>query len=781
MAPGSNTTYNPSQILTVLPEEVFGYVDLETLADIHRYLRESELSEDTDLARWIRENYLYMNLNYQGSGSIRTTEGFAQLDRAYRRVRSLTNKAQDKWPFFDRNFKQMSSTTVRNNARGEAAPGVMYHDEGARRSSGIGRPFAPSVTNGSETPNGPGLQAPFGTQKPSRYQVKKQKYQRPTQQIPVPLSSDLQKKPQERPKSENGFVPPEQPASNSIAPEATSLQELPKYTVTENKRQKNISESDGPTIPQSSDAALVSEEPEVARADSEVSIWKLADKAVSNRDSGLSEEPDVNPIPDAGGGKVRGPNGRYLPKDMPSLISKRSRKSHRLRVLYVKKAEFTKAKLAVSEDPECISSVTTPAEDESVFADVQTPSPSAHESDQMGKEELKEQEEQEEQEVHDQDCQGINDGITVTQPIMFSVVNSEQYEEVANEEGEEVAHEFDSIPAYLAAEADPVPSNLDRLPPSARRDNKRKSEPVSQLGQRKRGRYGGIVGRPRKSEQAAQAGEVLQEQLSANTEEEIGVKTRRSTRRSAVATEAIAQTPPAIETEKQPEPVDANDKELPEPVDEDDDDDYEKEQLVPVIEYDRKEEVEDEAMEQPELIVNMDEDEVMEDIVEQDTAGHGVKSPASASKLAPTKPAAASMQSKISAPGPPPESHQPTLPLQTIMHPNNQTSSKRPNGTGPVSAPSQNNSSGASATTTGVTADGATTYGAGPAHPPGQVEYFARIHTFTGTVEVPIAADQLDNDEEKMIRKYAEWNSQRGAMPIPYAQFQQLFAFAKQE
>lgn len=126
MAPSSTTPYNPSDNsapFMVLPEHVYGFIDLKTLADIHRYLGESEADEDIVLANWIKENYLYEPID-QGGRTIRTTEGFSNLDRAYRRVRSLTNKAQDKWPFFDRNWKTMSSTTVRNNARGEAAPGV---------------------------------------------------------------------------------------------------------------------------------------------------------------------------------------------------------------------------------------------------------------------------------------------------------------------------------------------------------------------------------------------------------------------------------------------------------------------------------------------------------------------------------------------------------------------------------------------------------------------------------------------------------------------------------
>lgn len=123
-----------------LPEGVIGFIDIKTLADIHRYLRESATEDDILLAAWVQENYLYESLDQSGR-MIRTSEGFSQLDRAYRRVRSLTNKAQDKWPFFDRNWKSMSTATVRNNARGEASPGILYKNGGAR-----GSPLSNSLT-----------------------------------------------------------------------------------------------------------------------------------------------------------------------------------------------------------------------------------------------------------------------------------------------------------------------------------------------------------------------------------------------------------------------------------------------------------------------------------------------------------------------------------------------------------------------------------------------------------------------------------------------------------
>jgi hypothetical protein len=126
MASNTPTPYTPSfdsAPSMTLPGHVDGFIDLTTLADINHFLNQSALEEDQALATWVKQNYLYEPIDSAGR-EIRTTEGFSKLDRAYRRVRSLTNKAQDKWPFFDRNWKSMSSTTVRNNARGEAAPGV---------------------------------------------------------------------------------------------------------------------------------------------------------------------------------------------------------------------------------------------------------------------------------------------------------------------------------------------------------------------------------------------------------------------------------------------------------------------------------------------------------------------------------------------------------------------------------------------------------------------------------------------------------------------------------
>jgi hypothetical protein len=68
-------------------------------------------------------------------------------------------------------------------------------------------------------------------------------------------------------------------------------------------------------------------EMEVSRDVSEVPAPTSTGGAVSNRSGcDLVEDQDTTPVRDAGGGKARGPNGRYLPRDNPSPVPKPSRK-----------------------------------------------------------------------------------------------------------------------------------------------------------------------------------------------------------------------------------------------------------------------------------------------------------------------------------------------------------------------------------------------------------------------------------------------------------------------
>ncbi|KAL1601493.1 hypothetical protein SLS60_006408 [Paraconiothyrium brasiliense] len=80
--------------------------------------------DDKNLAIWIKANYLPRDFNGvidQGGVTINGTEGFAKLYNAYKRVRTLTNRAQDKWPFFDRRWKSMTSAQVTKMATSEDA------------------------------------------------------------------------------------------------------------------------------------------------------------------------------------------------------------------------------------------------------------------------------------------------------------------------------------------------------------------------------------------------------------------------------------------------------------------------------------------------------------------------------------------------------------------------------------------------------------------------------------------------------------------------------------
>ncbi|KAF1918107.1 hypothetical protein BDU57DRAFT_514681 [Ampelomyces quisqualis] len=118
---------NTLQPIMKLPDHVDGFIDLKTLKDIHHCLNESTLEDDLAIAAWVKKHYLYEPIKSEGR-EINSTEGFLKLHTAYLRVKSLTNKAQDKWPFFDRNWKSMNAKTVRRNGKGEAALGVSAHD-----------------------------------------------------------------------------------------------------------------------------------------------------------------------------------------------------------------------------------------------------------------------------------------------------------------------------------------------------------------------------------------------------------------------------------------------------------------------------------------------------------------------------------------------------------------------------------------------------------------------------------------------------------------------------
>jgi hypothetical protein len=350
-------------------------------------------------------------------------------------------------------------------------------------------------------------------------------------------------------------------------------------------------------------------------------------------------------------------------------------------------------------------------------------------------------------------------------------------------------------PAYLlAAEADAVPSNLDRLPPNSRRTSKRKSEPIAQPGPVKKRK----VGRPRKSEQLPVKEEVSpQKNDMFETKEVPQMTTRRTTRRAAAA--LLQETPKSTPEVRRDQAPRAEPPAVQESVEEDQAPEHE------------------------------DEDVVMGGVEEDATAGQEEEeahAPApSASKL--RAPSTTNSRSSSLTPARTPISTKkiaPPISDEDLLNIGlSKTSSPSLHSAAPYVSPYQPvpppnftaNMNGQKAKTNGSVSNGTSrSYDPSPSmtfanlldvpsatpasqlaspiingaalniineHAPGHVEYFARITTETGMMEVPIAPEQLDKNEEKMIRKYAEWNAVSGAVQVPYAQFRQIFAFAIQQ
>lgn len=120
-------------LATKQSEHLDGYIDLKILIDIEMSLSQSESMDDVALAAWIKQNYLQEPLSEIGR-PIRDAEGYANLEKAYRRVRQLTGKAKDEWPFFDRNWKKLPSTVVKNAILGDTAMcTTRFHTNGQLR------------------------------------------------------------------------------------------------------------------------------------------------------------------------------------------------------------------------------------------------------------------------------------------------------------------------------------------------------------------------------------------------------------------------------------------------------------------------------------------------------------------------------------------------------------------------------------------------------------------------------------------------------------------------
>lgn len=324
-------------------------------------------------------------------------------------------------------------------------------------------------------------------------------------------------------------------------------------------------------------------------------------------------------------------------------------------------------------------------------------------------------------------------------------------------------------------------SNLDRLPPGlSRRSNKRKSEPIIQEDQRKRGRHGGIVGRPRKSEQlcinSIQPVDGISEKktaplrTNATTNSDVESITKMVTRRTA--RRSIAPNLDATMSEK---PTDA--------------------QNVPKVqEYQSKNESETKE--------NSDTIKVdMKDKIE----GHVGSAPSSdASKPAPSAKSkvtllAPSKQRKKPTTSTPNSQPQPTdsdllsVGLSKTNPPSVKPGRKKRakqmlNGTSKfylykyfsstyLCTETPHNSQAINGHLNAPIVNGFTN--GATENTPGQIEYFARIHTFKGTVDVPIPTEKVESTESELIKKYAEWMAQEGGTDISFKHFCSILGFAK--
>ncbi|KAI4946499.1 hypothetical protein J4E91_007187 [Alternaria rosae] len=742
MAPTPSMPYNPADYVVseaLLPEEFFGYADIEALVKIHEVLCNSETQDDVELATWIQENYLSAPRNASGTKVMRTAQEFGRLDRAYRRVRSLSGKTQDKWPILDIHFKEMSSAMVRNNARGEAAPGVMFPIDGLQKKACL----AGQPPNGFVRPDvsaGPEIQVPFGTTKPSRYQPYVQTYPHLTRQTPVPLSPNVPSKSSGERSSENQFAPPEQPQLSTA-----SSQSIPQHTdVSSESDGQAMSQSEQPAsvLPQSVEALGQTLSNDKGDAPPSRPVGGTMSRRTSSNVSGdLQAEPAVR---DAGAGKVRGPNGRYLPKDDIEPDTKKAKKSKkavkpRMGLRNMKKRE-SPAPDTVDENPE-----TPRAEDGDLMVDVQSPSPpvSGHNVKEMNG-------------VEDVTPVTTASDIVVpsttnlaTSPTVVSEREAEMEEEVASGSG--------SAPAYLlAAAADPVPSNLDKLPPNSRMSIKRKSEPTVTSGDRKRGKHGGIVGRPRKSEQhgshsSDQEPFQQQDEHITETEDPPQMVTRRTTRRSAAANLDASEISKTDATSTAKLPIKAS-----------------VEQPLSTSKKPSKSKPTLKRSSAP------DEDELMS----------GVEDYAAASREETLKPTTNISEASTTpsyalgsiAPSQLPDNHFLSIGISRTSSP---AFHPQPSSHQPYQSPYQAVPPTPPPTVVAKkTIINGTTY----TYPPGHVEYFARITTGNGsTMDLPIEEDQIESKEIEMIKKYAEYNAVPDAVPVLYNHFRNIFAFAKQD
>lgn len=76
-------------------------------------------------------------------------------------------------------------------------------------------------------------------------------------------------------------------------------------------------------------------------------------------------------------------------------------------------------------------------------------------------------------------------------------------------------------------------------------------------------------------------------------------------------------------------------------------------------------------------------------------------------------------------------------------------------------------------------ANGATRTTSMPAPTPASgVEFFARVHTTTGTLDVKLPQDSFIGEAD-VVKRYAQWKQQEDGMNLNFEQFKKIFGFAK--
>ncbi|KAI8943414.1 hypothetical protein NX059_001426 [Plenodomus lindquistii] len=496
MASNPSTPYFPSESnapSSTLPEHMHGLIELATLADMNRFLKESKSADDLTLAGWIQDTFLYDPMD-QTTRPIRTPEGFAKLDNAYRRVRSLTNKVQDKWPFLDQNYRAMSTATVRNNSRGEASPGIMFKPE-----RGVLPANDATATATSSTPE---LQAPSDTYQLGRSRVHGKEPAR-SEHAPAPLPQKPLTPPKLSQEKDSQTTNITTSQSGELTPaDSTVFDGFPERT------------DEFPAL----DENLLGE-----------SLAGAEEQSDCHRGQGLSHMHDVSINSDlmllyiSNPKQLRGTDGRFQPKALSSIASKKTTQRRVAKAsnhLDSRKPGSEMPQTAHSEPANTLDSVSDVPQPSTPFAasliettevtDLPVPDPN----------------------VTSQEEEAVRPAIGSSKPrVRFSDITSE-----------------DSTPTYaLAVESDPILSNLDKLPPNSfKRTTKRKSPPSSQSSPKpiKRGRPSDVKKTPVAADVTSHNGVDAAPAATPTVQpEKIGVTTRRSARRSAATDMEVAAPP----------------------------------------------------------------------------------------------------------------------------------------------------------------------------------------------------------------------------------------------